>query len=70
MKVFLFKWKIKQIDWKRISRSPWLGQTMLFPWWWPPSLKAQGRGRGVDEHLQRPGLVKPNLQSDHQCRHV
>lgn len=44
MKVFLFKWKIKQIDWKRISCSPWLGQTMLFTWWQRPSLKAQGRG--------------------------
>lgn len=44
MKVFLFKWKIKQIDWKRILCSPWLGQTMLFTWWQPPRLKAEGVG--------------------------
>lgn len=64
MKVFLLKWKIKQIDWKRILCSPWLGQTMLFTWWQPPRLKAQGRGCGVDEWLQRPGLVQANLQRE------
>lgn len=46
MKVFLFKWKIKQIDWKRILCSPWLGQTMQFTWWQPPRPKAHGRGWG------------------------
>lgn len=38
MKVFLFKWKIKQIDWKSILCSLWLSQTVLFTWWQPPRL--------------------------------
>lgn len=44
MKAFLFKWKIKQIDWKSILCSPWLGQTVMFTWWQPPRLKAEGLG--------------------------
>lgn len=44
MKVFLFKWKIKPIDWKSMLCSSWLGQTMQFTWRQPPRLKTEGLG--------------------------